>query len=86
MATTAYSLADDWTTQNRFTANGETDIILSNTGSRVVTWSLTDDDTEPSISSKQGHPILPFQNQAMRLKDGERIWIAGANATASLGV
>jgi hypothetical protein len=86
MATTAYSLVEDWIAQNRYTASGDTDIILSNTGARIVTWSLTDTNAKPQITVKQGHPVLPFQSRAMRLKDGERIWFAGENATASLGV
>ena len=86
MATTAYTLQDNWNADDRYTAIGETDIILSNTGARVVTWTLTNDNQAPAVSVKQGHPILPFRSQAMKLADGERIWFAGSGATASLGM
>lgn len=86
MTTTAYTLANKWQAGNRYTASGETDIILSNTGGRMVTWALTNNNTKPAIAVSQGHPLLPYQNQTMKLADGERIWIAGAGALASLGV
>ncbi|MDK3073803.1 hypothetical protein QO034_11825 [Sedimentitalea sp. JM2-8] len=86
MATTAYTLLDTWDAVNRYTAAGETDVILSNTGGRVVTWTLTTNNLKPAVAISQGHPLLPYLSQAMKLKDGERLWMAGAGATASLGV
>lgn len=86
MATIAFSLAAGWDPANRHTATGETDIILSNTGGRVVNWVLTTSDALPTLAASQGHPLLPYQSRAMKLVDGERIWFAGAGATASLGM
>jgi hypothetical protein len=86
MATTAYTLLDTWDAVNRHTAVGETDVILSNTGGRVVTWALTSNNVQPSVAVSQGHPLLPYLSQSMRLRDGERLWFAGAGATASLGI
>ncbi|WP_424986181.1 hypothetical protein [Microbulbifer sp. S227A] len=86
MATTAYDLSADWTAANRYTANGETDVILSNTSGRVVNWVLTNSNATPALSAAQGHPLLPYQSRAMKMLDGERLWICGAAASASLGV
>jgi len=86
MATTPYTLFANWDAANRHTASGETDIILSNTGGRIVSWVLTTSDTTPTLPIGQGHPLMPFRSRAMKLAAGERIWFAGAGATASLGV
>lgn len=86
MTTTAYTLANNWQAGNRYIASGETDIILSNTGGRLVNWALTDSNVKPEIAVSQGHPLLPYQSQTMKLSDGERIWFAGSGASASLGV
>ncbi len=86
MATIAYSLLADWDAANRYTSSGETDIILSNTSGRLVSWVLTSSDAAPALMVSQGHPLLPYQSRTMTLLDGERLWFSGAGAGVSLGV
>lgn len=85
MATRAYSLLADWKAANRYTASGDTEVILSNTSGRVVHWMVTTTNAVPSLTALQGHPLMPYQSRTMKLVDRERLWISGDGASATLG-
>lgn len=85
MASTAFDkLKNTWEAANRFTAAVETDVLVTCTSGHMVRWSITADDTPPTISVGQGHIIAEHDARAMKLKTGERLWLAGAGATATL--
>lgn len=77
MATLTYDLTSaEWLSGNRYTASGETDIRLSNTGPNKLVWAMTDDDTAPAITPRRGHPIASGDYAAMIMPAGQRLWIS----------
>lgn len=81
MVSTVLNALEDWDAEARYTADGDTDILLSYpeksypfTIARFVT-TLSDD--LPAIDAGLGHPMLPLDSKPMRLKDGERLWVVG---------
>lgn len=83
MASQTFALTDAWDATNRYTASGETDIILSNVGGNSnLQFDLTGDDSPPA--QDVGHRIKAGESRAMTLNDGERLWMRG-QTTALLG-
>ncbi len=84
MTTTTYDLTAGWDATNRYTASGETDVRLCNNGVAPNFWAITTDDTEPTIQVSRGVMVAPGGSDSFILEDGERLWIAGRNSTATL--
>ena len=85
MSSTAYSLAGQWSAGARYTAPGDVDVLMSNSGGDTAHFDVTADDTAPVIPVGQGHPVQPGTSRAMTLKAGERLWMAG-RTSVTLGV
>lgn len=87
MASTAYSaLEKDWTSNSRFTAATDVDILVSNTSNAFAFFAITASDNPPAIDPRSAHPLQPMTGRAMQLRAGERLWIAGTNANAVIEV
>lgn len=85
MPSQLYTTTRQWSAVNRYTAAAEVDIIISNTGGNTAHFDVTNDDAEPPMPVIQGHPVQPGKSRAMKLKSGERLWMAGATSV-TLGV
>lgn len=75
-----------WSDANRYTASGDTDIILSSSGAGTLYFWRTTDDTEPTEKPSNAHPIKSGDYRAIELANGQRLWLAGAASIAVLGV
>lgn len=84
MPSTTFKLTFDWAATNRHTASADQDILLSNVGGSSVQFEITTDDAFPALGASQGHTVQPSRSFAMQLKAGERLWMAGGNAQATL--
>lgn len=93
MADTAYTLTDDWDSDNRYTAAADVDVLVSIPGmerpdaiGRIAI--IAGADTTPSITAAQGHPIKAGGSRAIALKSGDRLWLACSitGIVATLGV
>ena len=84
MSSTLYSPSNQWTGANRYTAVAEVDVMLSNTGGNTAHFDITLDDTQPVVPVALGHPVQPGSSRAMKLKAGDRLWIAG-DTSVTLG-
>jgi len=84
MPSITYNPATGWTASNRHTALSDQDILLSNVGGASVRFEITNDDTAPILDAGLGHTIQPGRSLAMQLKSGERLWLTGENAQATL--
>lgn len=80
--TTIYDLVTGWSATNRYTASGDTDVLVSNVGGGWLRWATTTDDTAPTIPYSSGHMIKPGEGRAMTLADGARLWLAGTDKAA----
>ena len=85
MSSTLFSPANQWSGSSRYTAVAEVDVMVSNTGGNTAHFDITVDDTPPSVPVAQGHPVQPGSSRAMKLKAGDRLWIAG-ETSVTLGV
>jgi len=87
MTTTVLTVGKLWAAAGRYTASGETEIMLSNTGGGMQRWATTADDTAPTILPNQAHPLPPLTSRAMTLPDTVRLWVVGASkGTAAIEV
>ncbi|MCG7518842.1 hypothetical protein [Ruegeria sp. Ofav3-42] len=81
MASTVINALDNWDASARYTANGDTDILLSypkdSHRSKLARYVTTMSDDLPTIAVENGHPLLPLDSKPMQLKDGERLWMVG---------
>lgn len=85
MPTTPYEqLSDSWDATKRHTAAADQDILLTNTSGYIVYFEISTTDDLPGIHVRKAHPDLPGQSIPMQLKAGERLWLAGEGASASL--
>lgn len=84
--TTTYTLTGAWSSTNRYTAGSETDVLLSNTGTGLMRFATTTDDTAPTLDVAEAHPLQNGQGRAMTLAAGTRLWLAGAGQTAAIEV
>lgn len=85
MADTDYDLTTTRSATNRYTAASDVDVLLSASGGFALRWSITPDDTVPTVT---GHPLEPNNSQALQLKTGDRLWMwaEGSDTKATLGV
>ena len=85
MADTDYDLTTAISATNRYTAAADVDVLLSASGAFQLRWSITPDDTAPTV---KGHPLDPNRSQALQLKTGDRLWMwaEGSDTKATLGV
>lgn len=86
MASTYFDLEDDWSATNRYTAAADVDILVSNSGGYAVRWSITSNDTAPTIPVSRAHVLGIGDRLPLQLSSGERLWLAGTNADATLEV
>lgn len=84
MAATPYSLHVNWDATNRITATGDTDVNVTNTGNNMVRWTLTNSDDLPTISPSQAGIIKSQMDKPMTIPNGQRLWLAGLGATATV--
>lgn len=84
MPSITYKPAADWAVTNRYTAAADQDILLSNVGGDSLRFELTEDDALPSLDTGLGHIVQPGRSVAMQLKSGERLWLVGDDAQATL--
>ncbi|WP_171208053.1 MULTISPECIES: hypothetical protein [unclassified Ruegeria] len=84
MPSTAYKTAAGWIASNRHTATADEDILLSNVGGDTIHFEITTDDAVPALDVSKGHPVQPGRSQAMQIKSGERLWIAGNDVPVTL--
>lgn len=84
MPTTSFELSEPWVTGNRFTAAEVTDVLLSNIGSGVVYFEITETDDLPLVYPRKATPLHPGQSIPLQLKGGWRLWLSGAEGFASL--
>lgn len=84
MATSVLDVGLGWSSAARYTASGETEIMLSNSGGGLMFWAITAGDTAPTVVVRKCHPLKALQSIAMTLADTERLWIAGANGSAAV--
>ncbi|KIC36535.1 hypothetical protein [Leisingera sp. ANG-M7] len=85
MPTTHYDqLSETWQAGKRHTAAADQDILLTNTSSYTVYFEITTTDDLPGIHVRKAHPVHAGQSTPMQLKAGERLWLAGKGASASL--
>lgn len=84
MPTTPFETSEAWTTENRFTAADETDALLSNTGSGILYFEITDTDDIPAVYPRAGTPLHPGQSIPLLIKAGWRLWLSGEGGRASL--
>jgi hypothetical protein len=85
MTATPYSLTDNWSATNRYTAGANIDVCLSNPLSdadHIIAWTTTTSDTAPTITVSQGNKIRPLDGRAMSLISGDRLWMAVHHRTA----
>ena len=84
MPTTPFELSEAWTPENRFTAADETDALLSNTGSGIVYFEITDSDSLPAVYPRKATQLHPGQSIPLLIKAGWRLWLSGEDGQASL--
>ena len=84
MASTAYVTTEGWDAANCYTAAADVDVLLTCTSGEMIRWSITTNATPPSIMVGEGHILQTYDRIAMTLSAGERLWLAGRNATATL--
>ncbi len=84
MTTTVLDVEQQWTTGARYTAAAAVDVLLSNSGGVALRFTLTEDDTIPTIPVHDA-PVLGIRgNIPMQLRLGERLWISGADGKATV--
>lgn len=85
MASTAFDrLENAWNAANRYTAGADVDVLVTCTSGKMVRWATTLGDAPPTIAVGQAHIIKEHDNRPMQLNTGERLWLAGFGATATL--
>ncbi|WP_170432995.1 hypothetical protein [Ruegeria arenilitoris] len=81
MTSTVIDATETWNPDARYTANGDTDILLSypenKHRSKIARYITTMSDDLPTLTVGLGHPLLPLDSKPMQLKAGERLWLAG---------
>lgn len=81
MASTVINALENWDVSARYTASGETDVMLSHPKdshhSKLARYVTTMSDDLPTIDAALGHPLLPLGKEYMTLRDGERLWVVG---------
>jgi len=87
MADTPYKASDSWSETARYTAAEDVDVLLSAV-LNSLTFSITADDVAPAFPAGHGHPVAAGASLPMKLKAGERLWIASSHgsAVALLGI
>lgn len=84
MVTTVLETKDEWDAAARFTALGDTDAMLSNTGGSTKRFLTTMSDDIPVTPVAHAHPLSARERAPMQLLDGERLWVAGDVGTAAV--
>ncbi len=84
MPSTTFKPQSGWTAVNRHTADADQDILLSNVSGASVRFEITQDDGLPALDPASGHMVQPGRSVAMQLKSGERMWLVGDDAQATL--
>ena len=84
MPSTTYKPAANWSAANRHTATSDQDILLSNVSSDTIRFEITQDDAIPALDTALGHSVQPGRSIAMQLKSGERLWLVGDDAQATV--
>lgn len=84
MPSITYKPTAGWSAPNRHTAAADQDILLSNVSGASVRFEITQDDMAPALDAALGHLVQPGRSLAMQLKSGERLWLVGDNAQATL--
>jgi hypothetical protein len=61
----------------RYTADADVDVLIGNPdpGSRIY-WTVTPDDTAPTIAPRMWNSVAPDSGQSLSLKTGDRLWLA----------
>ena len=87
MAGTVYTLSTIWSTAAKYTAAAEVDVLLGNPNSdTVINWTITANDTLPTIEESNSMPLLPNASRAITLASGERLWTTGAKGSSVVEV
>ena len=84
MPSITYKPAASWNASNRHTAISDQDILLSNVSSDTIRFEITVDDATPVLDAALGHSVQPGRSIAMQLKSGERLWLVGDDAQATV--
>lgn len=84
MPSITYKPAAEWVAENRHTAPVDQDILLSNVGGASIRFEITADDALPELDAALGHTVQPGRSFAMQLKAGERLWLVGDDAQATV--
>lgn len=88
---TAYpyrDLTNQWNTEHRFEAVIDVDVLIVNTGRRLLHWTHSDtgDDTLPIVAVVDAATLPPGTSQTLRLRLGDRLWFGGDQARFTLEV
>ena len=87
MTANPFTANTGWDSDNRYTASGATDVLVSNASqSFTVFWTLTATDTAPTVDPDETNALLPGQFIAMQLADTERLWLASRSGEAAVNV
>ena len=89
--TTKYTLTNAWSSTNRYTAAGDTDVLLvnNNGGKQRVAFAETTNDTAPTMLPHEASILNAGENFGWTLLDTTRLWMAlanGSEGTAALTV